>query len=273
MTMRPPRFVPGIAIVLLLAACGPNAERTQSSAVAAGSRCSSLTLTASRQSPITAGDQVTFAATAAGCSKAEYRFWLTAESTGVGLVMQSWGTNQAWTWSSGGTPLGTYDVSADARAYGVASDNPDATASTSFVVAPAPSSPAPSYSKVDLTITGGVNARFNPPQPPPCTVGTATDLKVTFVNGATSVTIFLLDYQGASLYITNSTNSFVEYSDDQSKWASKPYGGIIVQWQANSVVQGTVNLDLVQVFGTTSASPARLGPTHLSGDWACTLAG
>ena len=102
--------------------------------------CSAVSLTASPPSPVTAGARVTANATPAGCAAAEFRFQLVDMSTGVGLVMQDWSSSNTWTWDTTGSQPGRYAIRADARAYGVASGNPDATAQVEVdVIIAAPS--------------------------------------------------------------------------------------------------------------------------------------
>jgi hypothetical protein len=90
-----------------------------------GGSCKAVSVTMSAASPISAGTQLTVTATASGCSGADYRFWV-IEPNGVALVMQSWGSTSTWTWDTTGQQAGTYTIKVDARAAGVASDNPDA---------------------------------------------------------------------------------------------------------------------------------------------------
>src|SRR6202521_1620048 len=86
---------------------------TASPSGTAGQQRSGLTLSASRQSSITAGDIVTIAAQAGGCGSPEFRFVL-PDQTGGTTVMQDWGPDATRTWNFGSTLSGLVTVRADA---------------------------------------------------------------------------------------------------------------------------------------------------------------
>jgi hypothetical protein len=138
------RLTTGLTVVVLAAACGASPQgpvAANPSATAQGTtkqtavnqRCSGLTLTASKQSTITAGDTVTITATAAGCQLPDYRFVL-IDPTSAGIVMQDWGRGATWTWSSYATAAGRITVRADARGSGAPGDVPDVSAYLEFIV-------------------------------------------------------------------------------------------------------------------------------------------
>ena len=138
------RLAAGLAVMVLAAACGaqpkvplaanPTATplgTTKQTSV--NQHCSGLTVAASKQSSITAGDTVTITANAAGCQLPDYRFML-MDPTGAGIVMQDWGRAATWTWSSYGTAAGRITVRADARGSGKTGDMPDVSAYVEFIV-------------------------------------------------------------------------------------------------------------------------------------------
>jgi hypothetical protein len=118
----------------------------------ANQRCTGLTITASRQSPITAGDVVTIAARAAGCGSPEYRFVL-LDQTGGTTVMQDWGLDPTWTWNSATTLSGQLTVRADARAQGGTSYVPDVSSYQQFQVL---ANAAPSVLTCRLPVSGAL---------------------------------------------------------------------------------------------------------------------
>src|ERR1700694_1391980 len=145
------RLASALAVGVLVGRCAaqppvPDAAQpsppaaTASPSGTAGQQCSGLTLSASRQSPITAGDIVTIAAQAGGCGSPEYRFVL-LDQTGGTTVMQDWGHDATWTWNSGNSLSGLLTVRADARAKGSTSYAPDVSSSRPFQVSP-PAPPA-----------------------------------------------------------------------------------------------------------------------------------
>ena len=135
----------GLGLMLLAAACGAGPPQTPLAAKAsptagqaappssASGQCSALTVTASKQSPITAGDVVTITARAGGCQAPDYRFVL-LDQTGGTTVMRDWAPDAAWTWNSGSTLSGQLAVRADARAHGGTSYVPDVSAYLQFAV-------------------------------------------------------------------------------------------------------------------------------------------
>lgn len=90
-------------------------------------RCTSVALTASVESPVPAGTKVTFAALAVGCPAAEYRFWR-LDPNGVGVVTRMWANTGTWTWDTTGATADRYVIQVDAKAYGVPNDDADTTA-------------------------------------------------------------------------------------------------------------------------------------------------
>src|SRR5207248_3493745 len=139
------RLAMGLGLMLLAPACGAAPPQTPVAAKAtptaslaahpssAGGQCSALTVTASRQSPITAGDVVTITARAGGCQAPDYRFVL-LDQTGGTTVMRDWAPAPAWTWNSGSTLSAQLAVRADARAHGGTRYVPDVSAYLQFVV-------------------------------------------------------------------------------------------------------------------------------------------
>jgi hypothetical protein len=134
------RLAAGLAVIVMAGACGalpqvPVASKTSPTAAGttSNSRCNALTVSASRQSPITAGDTVTVIARAGGCVSPDYRFVL-LDQTGGATVMQDWSPAATWTWNSGSTLSGQLTVRADVRAPGGTSYAPDLSAYAQFLV-------------------------------------------------------------------------------------------------------------------------------------------
>jgi hypothetical protein len=155
------RLATALAVGVLVAGCGapppvPVAGKPSPTTTAtttngtAGQRCSGLTLSASRQSPITAGDVVTIAAQAGGCASPEYRFVL-LDQTGGTTVMQDWGPDATWTWNSGNTLSGLLTVRADARAKGSTGYAPDVSTYEPFQVL---ATAAPAVQTCRLPVSG-----------------------------------------------------------------------------------------------------------------------
>jgi spore germination protein YaaH len=70
--------------------------------------CSSASVTATPPSPQPPGAVIQFAATASGCSKPTYEFWLQSPS-GTWTLKKGWGTG-TWTWDTKGAAFGTYTL-------------------------------------------------------------------------------------------------------------------------------------------------------------------
>ena len=125
-----------VAAASLIAGCDVQQPVANVSPSAGARPCSSVALKASRTSPITAGQAVTFAATASGCPSAEYRFVLADATATAGTVMQDWSRTSKWTWNTFTTPAGQYTVRVDARAVSAGDAPPNASAYLAFTVAP-----------------------------------------------------------------------------------------------------------------------------------------
>jgi hypothetical protein len=132
------RLATGLVVIVLAGACGahpqvPVASKSSPTGTTTNQHCNALAVSASRQSPITAGDAVTITAQAGGCNSPDYRFVL-LDQTGGATVTQDWGPDGTWTWNSGSTLSGRLAVRADARAHGGTSYVPDMSAYIQFLV-------------------------------------------------------------------------------------------------------------------------------------------
>ena len=127
----------------LIAACDVQQPVANVSPSGGARPCTSVALTASRTSPITAGQAVTFAATTSGCSSAEYRFVLADATATAGSVMQDWSQTSRWTWNTFTTPAGQYTVRVDARVVSAGEAPPNASAYLAFAVGPGPEASLP----------------------------------------------------------------------------------------------------------------------------------
>jgi len=154
------RLATGFTVVVLTAACGtlpqvPVAVKPSPTAATAASstqRCTGLALTATRESPITAGDTVLITAQPGGCGLADYRFVL-LEQTGVATLMQDWSPDATWTWRSASTLYGRLTVQVDARSRGGTSYAPDVSAYLQFQVLAAA---APAVLTCRLPVSGSL---------------------------------------------------------------------------------------------------------------------
>ena len=265
----------GTLIVAGCAARGPlvatspraSAGPSQTPASATATRCTGIELRSSPATSVEAGQPVTFSATARGCSPVDYRFIRLDVAGGDWTVAQDWGPSASWTWSTGDSPPARYSVVADARARNEPGSDPDVSVSMPFELTP-PGTPA-AGGAVDLTVSGAAAVRITAAQPPPCTVAKPASFQLSLYAGPAAVTITLNAYQGALLYLTNPTDSLVVFTDLAGNWSSRSYGAIIVDVSDSTVIKGRLNVDLDSVAGA-GASRARLGPVHVSGDWACT---
>jgi hypothetical protein len=75
------------------------------------STCASVSTIASPASPALPGTRVTVTASAAGCSHAEYEFWLLAPGAGSYTLAQAYSPTNTMSWDTTGGALGTYRVS------------------------------------------------------------------------------------------------------------------------------------------------------------------
>lgn len=130
--------VAALAAAALLGACTPQLPTPPTAATpskASGHlRCTGVSISASRQSPVSAGQSVVVTALAHGCSQPEFRFLLTDATSTSGSVEQDWSAAPAWFWTTFGTPAGRYVIRGDVRAAGTTSTVPDATAYISIAV-------------------------------------------------------------------------------------------------------------------------------------------
>ena len=77
--------------------------------------CTSLSVSASPQSPQPRGTAVAFTASVASCASPIYRFWLT-DTIGVGTLLQDWSSSGTYTWATSPAMIpGAYRIRVDAR--------------------------------------------------------------------------------------------------------------------------------------------------------------
>jgi len=86
-------------------------------ATALGSPCSSSAFTPSLASPQVAGTSVTWTATAAGCTSAEFQVWLLPPGAGW-RVVRDWSTTPTFDWNTTGASPGTFTFELHARQVG-----------------------------------------------------------------------------------------------------------------------------------------------------------
>ena len=63
-------------------------------------QCTAAAITASPASPQTAGTSITFTATAAGCSNAQFEFWRVSGTNENWKAVQAYGPGTTWTWNT-----------------------------------------------------------------------------------------------------------------------------------------------------------------------------
>ncbi|HKW59892.1 MAG TPA: hypothetical protein VJR46_09095 [Candidatus Dormibacteraeota bacterium] len=128
----------GLVAACLALACSPSKPAppitSQTPASISAGPCTALSLSASKSSPITAGQLVVLKAVAQGCRQPEYRFLLTDATGATGSVMRDWDAAGSWSWSTWSTPGGSYVVRADARATNAPGAPPDVSAYLPFNV-------------------------------------------------------------------------------------------------------------------------------------------
>jgi hypothetical protein len=76
--------------------------------------CTSVSESASPASPQTPGTSVTFTASASGCPRPNYEFWLQPPG-GSWAIVQAYSTSATWTWNTTGLATGTYTLDVYAR--------------------------------------------------------------------------------------------------------------------------------------------------------------
>lgn len=129
------RSMAALVAVGLIGACAAQPVAvTPSTSNASNRPCTSVALSASRPSPIGAGQAVVFTAAAEGCSHPEYRFVLADAAAAGGSVTQDWSPTSRWTWNTFGVASGRYTVRADARALAAGDAPPNASTYLAFAV-------------------------------------------------------------------------------------------------------------------------------------------
>ena len=134
------RLLAWLAVAGVVAACGtqpprPPVEARTSPAANSATTCNTVSLSASQQSPITAGQLVVVTARATGCRHPEFRFVLGNAAGTTGSVTQDWGTASTWTWDTATAATGRYAVRGDVRSFRAgAAGAPEAAAYLSFTV-------------------------------------------------------------------------------------------------------------------------------------------
>ena len=97
------RVAVGLVAGGLTVACNPSQPAPpttpQTPAAVAAGPCTAVSLSASKSTPITAGQVVVLKATAQGCRRPEYRFPLTDATGATGSVMRDWDAATTWSWS------------------------------------------------------------------------------------------------------------------------------------------------------------------------------
>jgi hypothetical protein len=95
----------------------PSANPNPSSIAA----CTSETVTSSPPSPQSVGAQVSFTASAGGCSNPEYSWWIYSFASNSWTMLRDWGSG-SYTWDTAGYPAGKYSFGASSRNQGSTKD-------------------------------------------------------------------------------------------------------------------------------------------------------
>jgi hypothetical protein len=132
--------------------------------------CSSVTESATPPSPTLAGTQVTFTATATGCSSPSYQFWLLTPGASAWTIVRPYSSTATYSWNTTGSAAGIYSYSVWVRdassTAGYDAFFPGTTytlttnACTSVTASAAPASPQAAGTAV--TITAGASGCSNP---------------------------------------------------------------------------------------------------------------
>lgn len=145
------RLLAWLAVAGIVGACGAQPPQTSPSPVS-GAGCTTVSLSASRQSPITAGQVVVVTARATGCRHPEFRFVLGDAAGTAGAVTQDWGTAATWTWDTATAAAGHYTVRGDVRSLPATQGAPDASAYLSFTLS-GPAAPVAQSCKLPVSGT------------------------------------------------------------------------------------------------------------------------
>src|SRR5439155_1307586 len=72
-----------------------------------GTGCGSVTESAAPASPQASGTQVTFTATASGCTNPRYEFWARWQGSSTWQLLQGYSIGNVYHWNSSGAAAGT----------------------------------------------------------------------------------------------------------------------------------------------------------------------
>ncbi len=171
--------------------------------------CTSISLSASQQSPVSSGAKVAFTANAIGCMAGEFRFQLFDLATGAGIVMRDWGPANAWTWDTSNIAVGRYAIQVDVRLFGTTRTDPDASGRIEIDIVHGSQSGASNCTNVAIHLSATNPVTAGAPVTTTATVSGCASAEYRFqlVDLSTGVGLVMQDWSSSNTWTWDTTGA------------------------------------------------------------------